>query len=96
MVYAEAIERGDMSLGKVILENLDDGTVERLKLRAAATGRSLEDEIKAILADQLAPAAKANREARIAQANRLRAMTLGWSPETDSVAVIRAPRDSRH
>ncbi len=38
---------------QILIRNLDDATIERLKLRAAQSGRSLQAEVKMIL-DQAA------------------------------------------
>jgi len=40
-------------MAQILIRNLDDATIERLKLRAAQSGRSLQAEVKMIL-DQAA------------------------------------------
>jgi plasmid stability protein len=41
-------------MAAVSIRNLDDNVKERLRLRAASHGRSMESEIRAILADAVA------------------------------------------
>jgi antitoxin FitA len=43
-----------MALSALSIRNLDDGVKERLRVRAAQHGRSMEAEVRAILADAVA------------------------------------------
>ena len=45
-------------MGQLIVRNLDDDLVRRLKIRAAERGHSAEEEHREILRDALAPAAQ--------------------------------------
>lgn len=77
-------------MGQVIIRNLDDGVINRLKARAELHGRSLEQELREIVTHGagLSPAD------RLTLADRVRAMTPG--PLTsDSTDLVRADRDRR-
>lgn len=77
-------------MAQVIVRNLDDEVVARLKQRAQAHGRRLEQELREILT----AAAKPTRAERLAEIDRIRAMTPP-GPPIDSTAGIREDRDSR-
>lgn len=75
-------------MAQVIVRNLDDDVVARLKAKARQRGHSLEQELREILSR----AAKPSRNELLAEADRIRAMT----PEklqTDSAELIREERD---
>ena len=76
-------------VSQVIVRNLDAGVVAELKRRAKQVGRSLEAELRVILTE----AARPQRTALIAEADRIRAMTPG--PLEDSVILLRQDRDNR-
>jgi plasmid stability protein len=78
-------------MGIIHIENVDDAVMKALALRAERKGRSLEDEVRAVLEEVAAP--ETARSLRAIEADRIRAMTKGWTPETDSVSVIREMRD---
>jgi antitoxin FitA len=70
-------------MAQVLVRDLDDTVVEALKQRAAANGRSLQAELKAILEEQAHMAYKA--EAR-ALAARIR-QRIAARAQTDSGAL---------
>jgi antitoxin FitA len=72
--------RGGLIMAEVLVRDLDASVVEKLKARAAANGRSLQAELKAILEEQARQVTKA--EAR-ALAARIRGR-IGARPQTDS------------
>jgi plasmid stability protein len=72
----------------VIVRNLDDGIIAALKVKAALKGRSLEQELRRILAE----AGKPGPEERLATADRIRAMT-PRKPQSDSTKLVREDRD---
>jgi antitoxin FitA len=76
-------------LAQLIVRNLSEALVRRLKLRAAQHGRSAEAEHRAILEDALRPQAGDFW----AIAARLRAETP--QPQTDSGELVREMRDER-
>lgn len=77
-------------MGQVIIRNLDDSVVAALKARAAKHGKSLEQELREILA----AAAKPSREELLAELDRIRAMTRpGEHPLAED--LIREDRDNR-
>jgi plasmid stability protein len=78
-------------MGVIHIEDIDEQVMKSLRLRARINGRSLEDEVRALLAEAARP--RMTPEERTERAKRIRAMTRGWSPETDSVFVIREIRD---
>ena len=80
-------------MAQVLVRNLDDEVVERLKGRAAAAGRSLEAELRGILE---AAAAKPSRMELLAELDGIRARSRPPGPgEPTAVEMIREDRDSR-
>jgi plasmid stability protein len=77
-------------MGQVIVRNLDDQIIGRLKIKAEVHGHSLEQELREILTREagLSPAEK------VALADRIRAMTPQRLP-TDSTDLVREDRDRR-
>ena len=73
-------------MANVTIRNLDDEVVATLKRRAKANHRSLEAELRAILARA------ANHTDLLAVVDRVAAMTLDV-PQTDSTELIRKERD---
>ena len=76
-------------MASVTIRNLDDEVVARLKDRAKANKRSLEAELRDILARS---AEVMTREELIAFAKRVAAQT-PKVPQTDSAELIREDRD---
>lgn len=74
---------------QVVVRNLDPGVVAALKRRASRAGRSLERELRTILARE----ARADRRELIAESDRIRAMTP--APLSDSTELLRQDRDRR-
>jgi len=75
-------------MAQVIVRNLPEDVVARLKARAASRRRSLEQELRDILSE----AARPSREEILADFDRIRAMT-PKVPQTDSAELIREERD---
>ena len=77
-------------MGNLTIRNLDDRVIDRLKARAKANQRSLEGEVRHMLAEQV------DRRSRMAgfrqRTQRLTSMTDG-TPQTDSVTLLRVDRD---
>ena len=77
-------------MGNVTIRNLDDRVIDRLKAKAKANQRSLEGEIRHLLAQH------ADRPGRIAdfrdRTGQLVSLTKG-TPQTDSVELLREDRD---
>jgi plasmid stability protein len=63
------------NMASITLRNLDEQTKERLRVRAARQGRSMEDEARSILRTALAQDTKTTRN--LAQAIRRRFEPLG-------------------
>lgn len=77
-------------MANLTIRNLDDDVVESLKRRAKENNRSLEAEVREIIAGE---AARWERRAEfIRNAERIAAMTPDV-PQTDSVELIREDRD---
>ncbi|MGE5548271.1 MAG: FitA-like ribbon-helix-helix domain-containing protein [Solirubrobacterales bacterium] len=76
-------------MGSVVIRNLDDAAIARLKTKAELHGRSLEAELREIVLDnsQLSP------EEKRALVERIRIKSPGW--HGDSTELIRQDRDSR-
>ena len=75
-------------MAQVIIRNLDDRVVARLKRQAADNERSLEQELRLILTAAASPDLSEFRE----HAAAIRA-SLSDRPQTDSVDLIREDRD---
>ena len=67
-------------MAEVLVRDLDTLVVEKLKARAAANGRSLQAELKAILEEQARQVTKAEARALAARIRR----RIGARPQTDS------------
>jgi plasmid stability protein len=76
------------AMAQVLVRDLPEEVVERLKAKAAAEGRSLEAHLRAILED----ASSLNREQFLALADASAATTRDRE-QSDSTEVIRAARD---
>ncbi|MCR5858590.1 hypothetical protein [Mesorhizobium sp. J428] len=84
-------------MGAIHIEGIEETVLKSIALRAEQNGRSLDEEIRAILAsaasekpDRLTPE---QAKARADEFAAIRAMTKGYSPETDSTKIIREMRD---
>ena len=77
-------------MGQILVRNLDDDVIERLKQRAKLANLSLEQQVRDILRE----AAKPDRQALLAEMDRIRATTRGRVTR-DSTDVIREERDQR-
>jgi antitoxin FitA len=77
-------------MAQVIIRNIDDKVIARLKRKAELHGRSLEQQLRLILAE----AAPLTPEEKVALANKIRAMTPG-PLSVDSTDLIREDRDNR-
>ena len=77
-------------MAQVVIRNIDDGVMERLRQRAKAQRRSLEQTLRDILAE----AARPGRVEIMAEMARIRAMT-PKRLRTDSAKLIRRDRDRR-
>lgn len=77
-------------MGQLLVRNLDDAVVERLKRQAEARKISLEQ----LLREVLSAAAGPSRKAVVAEMDRIRAMT-PKKLETSSTDLIREDRDRR-
>ena len=81
-------------MGQVVIRNLDDHVLERLKARAAEQRKSLEQSLRELLNE----AARPSRTELLAEVDRIRAMT---PPRKRGVRypsaeeMIREDRDSR-
>lgn len=67
-------------MAQVLVRDLDDAIVEKLKTRAANNGRSMQAELKAILEEQARQANKAEARALAARIRR----GIASRPQTDS------------
>jgi plasmid stability protein len=80
-------------MGQILVRNLDDQLVKRLKEKAKREGQSLEQTAR----EALAAATLANsREELVAFATEMRARTAKRKPKLDMVAAIRYDRDTDH
>jgi plasmid stability protein len=77
-------------MAQVVVRNIDDDVIERLRRRAAERKQSLEQTLREILTE----AARPTRAERVAEIDRIRAMTPKRLTD-DSTDLIRAERDRR-
>jgi len=81
-------------MGQVVIRNIDDRVLERLKERAAAERKSLEQSLREILTQ----AARPSRAELLAEVERIRAMTPPPQPGKHyptAEELVRQSRDSR-
>ena len=78
-------------MGEILVRDLDDGVVARLKDRAREHGRSLEAEVKMILSE-ISDSPKVDRQTALEGIAKLRERLKGRK-FPDSVALIREDRD---
>ena len=81
-------------MGQVIIRNIDDRVLERLRVRAMAQRKSLEQSLRELLNET----AKPSREELLADLERIRAMTPSRRPGTTyptAEELIREDRDTR-
>ena len=77
-------------MAQLIIRNLDEDVVLRLKARAAQRGQSLEQSLR----DLLSEAARPGREAVLKRADQIRARSRPAGPEApDTVSMLRRLRD---
>ncbi len=77
-------------MGQVIIRNLDDEVIERLKAKAAAQNQSVEQALR----DIVSTAVKPTRAEVLQEMDRIRRMTPG-PLTTDSAELIREGRAER-
>jgi len=78
-------------MGSILVRGLDPKTIERLRERARLNGRSLQQEVKALL-DRAAGTLTMSEARRLSERWRSR---LGGRSISDSAQLIREDRDSR-
>lgn len=81
-------------MGQVVIRNIDDSVLDRLKQRAASERKSLEQCLREVLAE----AARPSRGELLAELERIRAMTPPREPGVTyptAEELIREDRDSR-
>jgi antitoxin FitA len=81
-------------MGQVLIRNIDDDVLERLKRRAVAEHKSLEQSLR----EALAQLAKPSRAELLADLDRLRAEIAAQEPDGEypsAEELIREDRDSR-
>ncbi len=79
-------------MGKIVLENIEEDTLDRLKARASSTGRTLEDEAKRLLADALWwEDERTRRQALLRRMEEIGAM----SPPIHGIDMTRLIREDR-
>ncbi|MEI9887521.1 MAG: hypothetical protein WDN08_13660 [Rhizomicrobium sp.] len=78
-------------MGEIIVGNLDDALVTRLKQRAEQQGLTLEETVRRVLVEALRP----SKDELIADLNRIAAMNPPIIEPPFSEDLIREDRDSR-
>ena len=83
-------------MAQVLVRDLPDETVARLKRRAAEAGRSLEAELRHILNTAAEPTYEQRKREALEVLRRIRANSRPWQPgEPTAAEMIREDRDSR-
>jgi plasmid stability protein len=80
-------------MGVIHVEGIDERLLRSIELRAAANGRSLDEEVRAILEAATDGERAEQPKNWLERLDEIRAMTKGYSPETDSTVIIREMRD---
>ncbi len=75
-------------MAQVLIRDLDEAVVEKLKKQAESNGRSLQAELKAILEAKAGQATKAEARALAARIRR----RIGTRPQTDSAILLAEDR----
>ena len=79
-------------MAQVVIRNIDDGVIERLRQRAHAKKQSLEQTLRQVLTE----AARPSREELLAEMARIRAMAPPRPPDAPLAEdIIREERDKR-
>jgi plasmid stability protein len=79
-------------VAQVLVRNIDDDILERLKTRAAGNGRSLQAELKLILEASARKDKKLSFKEFIEHTAKLRTAT-AQRPQTDSAELLREDRE---
>lgn len=83
-------------MAQVLVRDLPEETVARLKQRAADAGRSLEAELRDILNQAAQPSHEQRKREALAALDAIRARSRPWQPgEPTAADMIREDRDSR-
>jgi plasmid stability protein len=80
-------------MGQIIVRNLDDGVIARLKQKAKKQNQSLEQTVRDVLTEAAKAPAKRDTAAFAAE---MRARTAGRPTPIDPTEAIRDDRDSDH
>jgi plasmid stability protein len=79
-------------MGQILIRNLDDAVLARLKALAEAQKKSMEQTAREVLAAALKP----SREDILAEIDAIRAQSRPWRPgEPTAEEIVRAMRDER-
>ena len=78
-------------MGQILVRNLDDAIIKRLKEDASQEGISLEEKARRVLGE----AAKNNKQQLMEELKRIRAMSPPITEPPFSQDLIREDRDSR-
>ena len=78
-------------MGQILVRNLDDAIIKRLKQDASREGISLEEKARRVLGE----AAKNNKQQLMEELKRIRAMSPPITEPPFSQDLIREDRDSR-
>ena len=83
-------------MAQVLVRDLPEETVVRLKSRVAEAGRSLEAELRDILNSAAQPAKEQEEREALQALREIRARSRPWQPgEPTAADIIREDRDSR-
>ncbi len=78
-------------MAQILVRNIDEDTARRLRERARAEGKSVEQTVRDLITEY----SRGDREVFWEEADRIRRMTKG-GPQLDIVALIREDRDGDH
>lgn len=81
-------------MAQILVRDLDEATVEALKLRAKSNNRSLQGEVKAVLTELVESDARRRRFQETVERRQAHWQALGQT-FSDSTDIIRELRDER-
>jgi plasmid stability protein len=81
-------------MGQILVRNLDDSVIRRLKQRASQQKLSLEEAVRRILAEAAKPE-KPSKQVLLAELDRIASMSPPITEPPFSEHLIREDRDSR-
>jgi plasmid stability protein len=86
---------GQVAMTQLTIRRLDPTVIEKLKERAAAAGRSMEEEARRIISETVLEEQLARQRAWVASMRKLHKQLYGGKVFPDSTPLIRKMREER-